>query len=50
MEVDRLALSQNAAHERKLRDDMDYVRRVASSAMTARAYDAMGIPLGDVPV
>ena len=35
----------NRAAERKLRDDMDYVRRVASHAMSARAADAMGVPI-----
>ena len=44
IEADRFTISQNAAAERKLRDDMDYVRRVASHAMYNRAADAMGTP------
>ena len=35
-------LERNAAAERKMRDDMDYVRGIAVHAMSARAADALG--------
>ena len=48
IEADQFSLSQQSAKETKLRDDMDYVRRVASAAMAARAADAMGVPQSGV--
>ena len=48
LEVDRVTIAQHDASEKRLRDDLDYVRRVASSAMNARAYDAMGAAHSDV--
>ena len=43
LDAERVTVSRHTAHEAKLRDDMDYVRRIASQAMAARAADAMGV-------
>ena len=44
LEADRVTISANAANEQKLRDDLDYMRRIAAGAMSARAHEAMGVP------
>lgn len=44
LEVDRVTISAHGEREQRLRDDLDYMRRMATNAMNARAHDAMGVP------
>jgi hypothetical protein len=43
IESDAFTIAQHEAKEQKLRDDMEYLRRVASASLSARAADAMGV-------
>ena len=43
IEADYIKIGEHGVKERKLRDDMEYLRRVAYNAMAARASAAMGV-------